>query len=111
MVDKTRGEAVISLGGKSYTLVPTYKAITEIEGRLDKGTIELIRLLAEQKVKLQQIAVILSALIEDMDEDTAGELIVNEGIVNLADPLSKFLIAVASGGSDGGSKNGEADRK
>jgi hypothetical protein len=53
------GSVSITLGGQSYEMKPAYEAAREIEGKLDITIMELTELLLAERLKIEEVAVIV----------------------------------------------------
>ena len=102
--NKHRGEVAISLGGRSYLLRPTFAAIAEIEARSGQGLIGLARRLAAGDIRVSDFACIVHAGLRAAGEparfEKVGELVLEEGVANLAPAVGEFLRAAIAGGGD-----------
>lgn len=55
MANEVRGEVEIELGGKRYSLRPTYGALAEIENLTDAGLIKLAGRFQEGDIRIKDI--------------------------------------------------------
>lgn len=114
MANRQRGEVVIKLSGKDYTLRPTFEALCELE---DVANDTVIRMLAEMeggRVRLKPLSLIIWAGMLGFNRETApspeevGEMVVATGILGLLEqtdsdgknPISEFLIGGVLGGDE-----------
>ena len=96
---------MIVLAGTAYRLVPTFKALLQLEQRTGTGLITLARRFAEGSFTLQDALEVLRAGSEGAGEtlpDNAGELLVRQGVVSVAQPLCAFLQCALAGDDDAG---------
>lgn len=111
MANKYKGEVKLKLGGREYTLRPTFGALAEIEDRSGKYITEIFNELQGGKVSIKALAVIVSvgaAAATPDDAPTvneAGELIRKEGILGVlkqreasgSSPIAQFLMYAIAG--------------
>ena len=104
-----RGEIPLFFAGKTLQLVPTYKALTEIEAALGKGLIQLTQAFACKAYSLRDMVVILDCGLraggENTTEAVVGPKVLEVGMLDpdLHKAVSEFLM-VAIGGRELGKK-------
>jgi len=110
MANKHRGEASVSLGGRRYTLRPSFAALVEIEERCGCGIIELAQRFFDQKVRTKDVVAVLFAGIRaggdgpDGDwpeEEAVAAAVVEGGLANFIEPVGAFLADALAGGQSG----------
>ena len=115
MANKQRGEVEVELGGKTWTMRPTFQSLCEIEDRTGVGITTLARRCYEGEFGVGPITAVLWAGIraahdDGPDYDEVGRLIVKEGISRFAAPALALLLAALIGDDAGkkkaSSKNG-----
>ena len=106
MANQYRGEIDIILDNKSYTLRPTFQALCEIEGDLNKSIIDVLSGLNESKPKAIEIAKIIYHAAKAYDPNFAltyeqiGEGVFNTGILKVMPRIIRFLeISIGMEGS------------
>lgn len=95
----------IDLGGQSYQLRPTFKALLTLEERSGLGLITLARRFADGSFTLADAVEVLRAGAEGAGEvlpPNIGELVVTHGLAGLAAPLAQFLHLALSGDAEMG---------
>lgn len=104
--NKHRGEVSITLGGKEYTLRPSFEAIADIEERTGRGTVALTRLAASGDIGVGRAAIILHALMtaggHKVDLKDVGSMILEAGIVSVLPAIMVVLGNVLAGGTEPG---------
>ncbi len=102
MANAVRGEVELKLGGKTYTLRPTFEALCEIESRLGMGIVELVTRVPRNRLALRHAAVVAHegarAGGHDDDLETIGAAITEAGLQNVMEPLVRFLLSGIAGG-------------
>jgi hypothetical protein len=94
MANRRRGEVDVQLGGRTYTMRPTFAALAEIEDRTGCGLIGLLRKVRDHRVK--DIATVVHCGISighgtEVEWDAVGEMIVDAGINNVVDAVAEFV--------------------
>lgn len=115
MANAYRGEAAISLGGKEYTLRPTFEAIAQFEERTGRGTVALTRLAASGDIGVGKAAIILHALMtaggHEVDLKDVGRMVMEAGLVSVLPTLMVVLGNVLAGGSEPGEPKAAEGKK
>lgn len=102
-----RGEHELTLGGVTYLLRPSHKAMKAIERKTDRSIMDLFRAGNTGSLSQEQLGIIAGALIragaEDdltrrVDDERIGELIYEGGTHKAMARLTLCLIDAASGG-------------
>lgn len=95
MANEVRGEVEIKLGGKRYSLRPTYEALAEIENLTDAGLIKLAGRFQEGDIRIKDVvAIIWAGMGDDAPAiDEVGRLVVAQGLADLTAVAGIFLAA------------------
>jgi hypothetical protein len=97
MTNKYVGETKVKLGDIEKTMRPTINCMIAIESELGKGILEVINDLSAGKVSFKAIESVvyngLKAYGYDTPRHEVGELIMREGLVNVAHSVVTFLMA------------------
>ena len=84
MTNKVRGEVEVLLGGKTYTMVPSFQAMCEIEAATGMGMVALARRYQSLTFGITDAATILTFGIKASGEDATiekvGKMIAEEGL-------------------------------
>ena len=102
MANKQRGEVEVRLGGRTWTMRPTFQAIAEIEDRTGLGMVELVVRFSDGRFGVTHMTAVIWAGIhaahdDAPDFDEVGEMVVKHGIQRLAVAVGAFLATVLSG--------------
>lgn len=103
MANRPRGEIPIKLNGQDYTLRPTFQCLNSIADRTGANSIILLsRRMASGDIRLTDMAIVIQEGIkaagqEDLDLDKIGEMIVQDGIVNLSSAVLDFVTIAIQG--------------
>lgn len=103
-----RGEVTLELGGKQYLLRPSFEALAEIEGALDKGIVPIVRQFMLGNYGIGDVYAVVAAGIKAGDgrpPRNLGQLLVDRGIAKVAQDLAPFL----NRGIAGDQPEGEAE--
>lgn len=124
-MNKLRGEVEIELGGENWTLRPTFEALSNIEGKLNKSIPEIVREQRQGSVRLNTVATIIwegivaanggtppshkTRAMGRLRYEEVGEMIVHDGLTRVIsqDALLLFLLY----GLAGDQKMSEAEKK
>jgi len=105
MVNKVRGEVEVILDGKTYTMVPSFQAMCEIEAVTGLGIVALARRYQSLNFGISDAAAIVTAAIkaggEDAEVQKVGAMIAKSGLENFATPIAEFLQMALGGPSKG----------
>lgn len=100
-----RGEAVVELKGRRYRLVPSFENLAALEEAAGASLIDLATRLHQRTIRLSELATIIASTAEpEISRDAAGRALVEEGLVKVIGPVSKFLSAALLGGKEGNAK-------
>ncbi len=104
MANAARGEIALKLGGKSYTLRPSFGAICEIEDALGASIFELGRRLERAEITARELLKLTQACLlhsgHAVKEDELGASILEHGALEAIAGLAKFCQAYAFGGQE-----------
>lgn len=104
VANKQRGEATISLGGKTYVMAATYKAICAIEASTGHGLIALTARVGQANVRTSELAAIIYHAIDaeayGLSADEIGGLILSDGLADVMAAIVDFLGVALSGGAE-----------
>ena len=97
MANPLKGEIPLTLGSETYKCRLTIDALVRIEDELDKGILELATAIAEAKVRIRTLIVVLRHALRgggnDYDDKKVGEIISSVGIVVASTEVAKLLVA------------------
>lgn len=100
--NRHRGEVEVTLGGRRFTMRPSFAAIAEIESRSGQGLVALARRLTAGDIRVSDFATIIAAGLRAAGEpariETVGELVLEEGLGTLSPAVGEFLRQAISGG-------------
>jgi len=100
MANPLKGEIDLKLGEKTYKCRLTIDALVRIEDELDKGILELATAIAEAKVRIRTLIVVLRNALRgggnDFDDKKIGSIIASVGIVVASTEVAKLLVATLS---------------
>jgi len=88
----TTNSCQIILDGNSYTLHPTFAALSGIEQTLGIGFVALARKLAEGDITLEELAAIISGCMAETPPDK--DALVRGGLANVIETVSDMFAAV-----------------
>lgn len=111
MANRYKGEVKLKLGGREYSLRPSFGALAEIEDRTGKSITELFGDLNRGRISIKALAAIVSAGAIAADPDAAptfsevGEAISRDGILSLLrqrdsdnrPPIARFMLHAIAG--------------
>jgi len=114
MANQQRGETTIKIGGKEFTMRPTFQALCDIEDRVGMGIPELIMRLSSGDVRLKYIIPVIHAGVTAFNIDSGitpspsyeelGKLIIDSGFRDAFmasptdSPVAEFLLKGINGG-------------
>ena len=115
MTNKIRGEVAVALGGRNWTMRPTFQAICEIEGRTGKDILVVAGECWDGRFGAVTVAAVLWAGIRAAHDDApdfeaVGDMIVEQGFTTFFEPVLAFLANALAGlsvGEDAGEGEGE----
>jgi hypothetical protein len=97
MANPLKGEVLITLNKETYKCRLTIDALVKIEDELDKGILELATAIAEAKVRIRTLIVVMRYALRgggnDFDDKKVGEIISSVGIVVASTEVAKLLVA------------------
>jgi len=95
MANPLKGEIPLTLGKETYKCRLTIDALVRIEDELDKGILELATAIAEAKVRIRTLIVVLKHALRgggnDFDDKKIGSIIQDVGIVVASTEVAKLL--------------------
>ena len=105
MANPLKGEIPLTLGKETYKCRLTIDALVRIEDELDKGILELATAIAEAKVRIRTLIVVLRHALRgggnDFDDKKIGEIISSVGIVIASTEVAKLLAATLTDNDSG----------
>ena len=111
MANPLKGEIPLTLGNETYKCRLTIDALVRIEDELDKGILELATAIAEAKVRIRTLIVVLKHALRgggnDFDDKKIGLIIQDVGIVIASTEVAKLLAATLTDNDS----NEEVDKK
>jgi Phage tail tube protein, GTA-gp10 len=99
-MNSARGEIELCLAGARFVLAPSFAALLALEAELQTGLVALAKRFIDGQLTLADLQAVIAAGIRGAGGDVPknlGELIVEEGVANVAQPLTGFLEAALSG--------------
>jgi Phage tail tube protein, GTA-gp10 len=104
MANKARGEVKLELGGEVHVLRPTFGAVCEIEDTIGTNLFDIGRRLERAEVTAQELVKLTHACIaqsgSSIELDKLGEMIVEQGSLNIVTALVGFCQSYAFGGRE-----------
>jgi hypothetical protein len=107
MADKERGEVTLELGGETYTLVPSFGAVCEIEDALGVNLFDLARRLATADIAAREVIDLTHACLTHAcpsrvgakpDKAALGEAVLEAGPLEVMAVFAEFCVNYAFGG-------------
>lgn len=115
MANSQRGEVSLLLGGKEYTLRPTFEALCELEARTRVSLPDLVMDLQMGNPSLMKLSLIIWSGIWGFNKESSpsinevGEMVVTDGLVNVLEqgvdqdedkigPIVSYLVHGLTGG-------------
>ncbi len=107
MANKERGEVTLALGGETYTLVPSFGAVCEIEDALGTNLFALGRRLAVTEITAREVIDFTHACLAHANPSRSGakpekaalgEAILEAGPLVVMTVLAEFCFNYATGG-------------
>ena len=97
MANPLKGEVLITLNKETYKCRLTIDALVRIEDELDKGILDLDTAIADAKVRIRTLIVVMRYALRgggnDFDDKKVGEIISSVGIVVASTEVAKLLVA------------------
>lgn len=105
MTEGARQEVDFTLGGKTYEVRPTFALICAIERQLGESSVVIGRRVVFAQASVDDMAKVLGVIIRSADpkgptNDQVGEMLMEEGLQNLIEPLGNFLTRSLRGNAD-----------
>lgn len=109
MANAVVGEINISLGGREFTLRPSFFGLAEIEARSDCGLLEIAQEIAQGKIKLKHVvAMVYGGIVgatargqkPEITYEECGELIVKENYLKIVPALVTWFGKAIQGDPD-----------
>ncbi len=102
MANPDRGEVEVKLGGKTWTMRPTFQGLREVEHKTGLGVMELARRFGEGKASLDHVAQVLAIGVRAANDDAPdyeqiGEMLVRQGMNDVLVPIIVFLASAFVG--------------
>lgn len=99
-MSEPRGAVDITLGGKTYTVRPTFKMIAGIEQATGVGVFALGMKVSQVQCSMQEMAAILFQMLKDQDGpkyEEIGNEIFESGMEDFIVPVSTVLLGAFKG--------------
>ena len=97
-----RGEVSLKLAGEGYKLIPSYENLAKLEDGSGPSILDLATRLQKRAITIDELAKIISCTAEpDIEREAAGRALVDQGIVQIIEPVSKLLANALMGGREG----------
>tara|TARA_Y100001937_G_scaffold56002_1_gene77014 strand:+ start:3078 stop:3437 length:360 start_codon:yes stop_codon:yes gene_type:complete len=95
MTNPLKGEIEIELGGETYKCRLTIDSLVKIEDELDSGILELAADIAQAKVRMRTLIVVLRYALRgggnDYDERKIKEILTGTGIIKASTVVAQLL--------------------
>ena len=99
----------IELGGKTFVMRPSFKAVCEIEQVTGVGIAALAARLLNGEEKVSEIAAVITAGLREAGEpatfEKVGEMVFEAGIEKVLRPVIQFLTALMGDGEERAGEN------
>lgn len=87
-----RGEVCFEVGGRTFTLRPTFDAIARIETLLNRSFFDYVQSMSASNVRVADLAKVTAACCIDAKEEEIGPAIVEYGLLQfLNGPFSELM--------------------
>ena len=97
MTNPLKGQIEVTLGSQTYKCRLTIDSLVKIEDELDTGILELAQNIAQAKVRIRTLLVVLRHALRgggnDFDEKKVGQIISDIGIITASTEVAKLLVA------------------
>ena len=97
MTNPLKGQIEVTLGSQTYKARLTIDSLVNIEDELDTGILELAQNIAQAKVRIRTLLVVLRHALRgggnDFDDKKVGQIISDIGIVTASTEVAKLLVA------------------
>ena len=97
MTNPLKGQIEVTLGSETYKCRLTIDSLVKIEDELDTGILELAQNIAQAKVRIRTLLVVLRYSLRgggnDFDEKKVGQIISDIGIVTASTEVAKLLVS------------------
>ena len=97
MTNPLKGQIEVTLGSQTYKCRLTIDSLVRIEDELDTGILELAQNIAQAKVRIRTLLVVLRHALRgggnDFDDKKVGQIISDIGIVSASTEVAKLLVA------------------
>lgn len=102
MTNSLRGEVALCLGGKTYTLKPTFGVVCKIEDAVQTNLFQIGQRLEQVNISARELVVFAQACLvhsgHDISLERLGEMILAEGVPTTIEALLAFCRSYAFGG-------------
>jgi hypothetical protein len=90
------GEVEIELGGKTYTIKPSFRALVEIEEKSGQACLTIAEGISKGLIPVKTLVAILygglvGAGVKDLTFDQVGEFVIEGGMNRYVQPAATFL--------------------
>ena len=97
MTNPLKGQIEVTLGSQTYKCRLTIDSLVRIEDELDTGILELAQNIAQAKVRIRTLLVVLRHALRgggnDFDDKKVGQIISDIGIVSASTEVAKLLVS------------------
>ena len=97
MTNPLKGQIEVTLGSQTYKCRLTIDSLVKIEDELDTGILELAQNIAQAKVRIRTLLVVLRHALRgggnDFDDKKVGQIISDIGIVSASTEVAKLLVS------------------
>ena len=97
MTNPLKGQIEVTLGSETYKCRLTIDHLVKIEDELDVGVLELAQQIAQAKVRIRTLIVVLKYALRgggnDYDDRKVGQIISDVGIVVASTEVAKLLVS------------------
>ena len=109
MTNPLKGQVEITLGSETYKCRLTIDSLVKIEDELDTGILELAQNIAQAKVRIRTLLVVLRYALRgggnDFDEKKVGQIISDVGIVTASTEVAKLLVSTLNDSTNSDEEN------
>ncbi len=103
MANSVRGEVLLEMAGRHFTLKPTFESIIDIESRLG-GVVALAMRASKGEYGLKDITTVIWCTLNHLGSDkpsyeNIGQMILDTGLVPASNAMKDILTSVLGGGT------------
>lgn len=108
-MQNVKGSKIITLGGKEYELVPSFRGLQEIEKKADAGLVSILSRAAKKDIRVTDMAAVIyggmlgNRAIKQKDRlefEEIGDLITEHGMMGIVSDVLLFLSDIVMAGHE-----------